>query len=104
MNTFLSGAIADSPFDSPSVRDKTPDFKKSYDAIVKTQINPAFKKYRDFLEHEYLPAARETIAVSAIPNGAACYDASVRFHSSLPVPAKEIHETGLRMVDEIARR
>jgi uncharacterized protein (DUF885 family) len=102
MNTLLSGQIADSPFDSPAVRDKTPDFKKAYDAIVKNQINPAFKRYRDFLEHEYLPAARDTIAVSAIPNGAACYDASVRFHSSLPVPAKEIHETGLRMVDQIA--
>jgi len=102
MNTLISGPISASPFDSPSVRDKTPDFQKSFDALVKKQINPAFKKYRDFLQHDYLPAARESIAVSAIPNGAACYDASVRYHSSLPIPAKEVHETGLRMVDQIA--
>ncbi len=102
MNTLMAGPISASPFDSPAVRDKTPEFKKSFDALVKDQINPAFKRYRDFLQHEYLPAAREAIAVSAIPNGAACYDASVRFHSSLPIPAKEVHETGLRMVDEIA--
>jgi len=102
MNALLAGPISASPFDSPSVRDKTPEFQKSFDALVKDQINPAFERYRDFLQHEYLPAARETIAVSANPNGAACYDASVRFHSSLPIPAKEVHETGLRMVDQIA--
>ena len=51
---------------------------------------------------EYLPAAREAIAVSAIPNGAACYDASVRYHSSLPVPAAQVHEIGLKKVDEIS--
>jgi uncharacterized protein (DUF885 family) len=102
MSALISGPISASPLDSPSVRDKTPEFQKSFDALVKNQINPVFRKYRDFLQHEYLPAARETIAVSAIPNGAACYDASVRFHSSLPIPAKEVHETGLRMVDQIA--
>jgi uncharacterized protein (DUF885 family) len=104
MNTLLAGPVSASPFDSPSVRDETPEFKKSFDALVKDQINPAFKRYRDFLQHEYLPAARESIAVSAIPNGAACYDASVRFHSSLPIPAKEVHETGLRLVDQIAEQ
>jgi uncharacterized protein (DUF885 family) len=101
MNTLLAGPISASPFDSPSRRDKTPEFVKQFDALVKDQINPAFKKYRDFLQHEYLPAARESIAVSDIPNGAACYDASVRFHSSLPIPAAQVHATGLKMVDQI---
>ena len=100
-NTLLAGPISASPFDSPSTRDKDPEFKKSFDALVKNQINPALKKYRDFLVKEYLPAARESIAVSAIPNGAACYDASVRFHSSLPVPAAQVHEIGLKKVAEI---
>jgi uncharacterized protein (DUF885 family) len=101
MNTLLAGPISASPFDSPAVRDKTPEFVKQFDALVKNQINPAFKRYRDFLQHEYLPAARESIAVFDIPNGAACYDASVRFHSSLPIPASEVHATGLKMVDQI---
>jgi uncharacterized protein (DUF885 family) len=102
MNALLAGPVSASPFDSPSVRDKTPEFQKSFGALVSDQINPAFKRYRDFLRDEYLPAAREAIAVSAIPNGTACYEASVRFHSSLSIPAKEVHETGLRMVDQIA--
>jgi uncharacterized protein (DUF885 family) len=101
MNALVAGPISASPFDSPAVRDKMPEFVKQFDALVSDQINPAFKKYRDFLQHEYLPAARESIAVSAIPNGAACYDASVRFHSSLPIPASQVHATGLKMVDQI---
>jgi uncharacterized protein (DUF885 family) len=100
-NTLLAGPISASPFDSPSTRDKDPEFKKSFDALVKDQINPAFKKYRDFLVKEYLPAARESIAVSANPNGAACYDATVRYFSTLTVPADQVHQTGLKKVDEI---
>ena len=62
---------------------------------------PAFRKYRDFLAREYLPAARDAIAVSANPNGAACYDASVRYHSSVPMPAGEVHATGVREVQHL---
>jgi len=101
-NTLLAGPLSASPFDSPSTRDKDPEFKKSFDALVKDQINPALKKYRDFLVKEYLPAARESIAVAANPNGAACYDATVRYFSTLPVPAAQVHELGLKKVDEIA--
>jgi uncharacterized protein (DUF885 family) len=101
MKTLTSGPLADSPFDSPAARDTSAAFRKEYRALVKDRINPAFAKYRDFLEHEYLPAAREAIAVSANPNGAACYDASVRYHSSLPISAKEVHAAGLKQIDAI---
>ena len=101
MRILLSGRVEDSPFASPAVRDKDPDFKKKYLAVVKQQINPAFQRYHDFLEKEYLPAARESIAVSANPNGAACYDGSLRFHSTLSITAKEVHELGLQQVEKI---
>ena len=101
MDTLIATPTADSPFDSPSVRDKTPEFAKQFDMLVREQIVPAFKRYRDFLQHEYLPAAREAIGVSANPNGAACYDASVRYHSSLPTPAREVHATGLQEVEHL---
>src|SRR4029079_12105138 len=74
MDTLIATPTAESPFDSPSVRDKTPEFARQFDLLVREQIVPAFKRYRDFLEKEYLPAAREAIGVSANPNGAACYD------------------------------
>jgi uncharacterized protein (DUF885 family) len=101
MNSLIATPTAESPFDSPSVRDKTPEFAKQFDLLVREQIVPAFKRYRDFLRAEYLPAAREAIGVSANPNGAACYDASVRFHSSLPMPAADVHAIGLREVEHL---
>jgi uncharacterized protein (DUF885 family) len=101
MNTLIATPTAESPFDSPSVRDKTTEFVQQFDTLVREQIVPAFTRYRDFLQKEYLAAAREAIGVSANPNGAACYDASVRYHSSLPTPASEVHATGLREVERL---
>src|SRR3954468_7821461 len=101
MDTLIATPAAESPFDSPSLRDKTPEFMKQFDLLLREQIVPAFTRYRDFLRAEYLPAAREAIAVSANPNGAACYDASVRYHSSLPIKAAEVHTVGLREVEHL---
>src|SRR5215212_7853462 len=101
MNSLIATPTAESPFDSPSVRDKTPEFTRQFDLLVREQIVPAFTRYRDFLRAEYLPAARDAIGVSANPNGAACYDASVRYHSSLPTPASEVHAIGLREVEHL---
>src|SRR5262245_30669295 len=100
MNSLITTPPKESPFDSPSVREKTPDFQTAFDRLVREQIVPAFTRYRDFLQREYLPAARDAVGVSANPNGAACYDASVRAYSSLPVPARDVHATGER---EVAR-
>jgi uncharacterized protein (DUF885 family) len=101
MNTLIGTPLADSPFDSPSVRDKTDDFRRQFDLLVREQIVPAFTRYRDFLEREYLPAAREAVGVSANPNGAACYDASVRYYSSLPMSAKQVHDTGVAQMAKL---
>jgi uncharacterized protein (DUF885 family) len=95
MQSLTSGPIAESPFASPSVRDKTPAFTKEFDALVADRLNPAIDRYREFLEKEYLPAAREAIGVTSLPGGAACYDAAVRSHSSLAIPARQIHALGI---------
>jgi uncharacterized protein (DUF885 family) len=101
VRALASTPAAGSPFLAPVRNDKTPEFEKTFTALVEQQITPAVKRYADFLEQEYLPAAREAIAVSANPDGAACYEASVRSFSTLPKSAKEIHETGLREVARI---
>jgi uncharacterized protein (DUF885 family) len=101
VRSLASSPVKDSPFGSPVGRDKDPAFQKAFAALVTGQINPAIAKYADFLEREYLPAAREAIAVSANPNGAACYDASVLYHSSVPKTAKEVHALGLKQIDAL---
>jgi uncharacterized protein (DUF885 family) len=99
--SLASSSMKDSPFGSPVERDKNPEFQNAFAALVTGQINPAIRKYAGFLEREYLPAAREATAVSANPNGAACYDASVLYHSSVPKTAKEVHALGLQQIDAL---
>ena len=101
VRALASTPAAESPFLAPARSDKTPEFQKAFTALVEQQLIPAARRYADFLEKEYLPAAREAIAVSANRDGAACYDASVRSFSTLPKSAKDVHDTGLREVARI---
>ncbi|HEX7793777.1 MAG TPA: DUF885 domain-containing protein [Vicinamibacterales bacterium] len=100
LNSLISDT-AESPFLSPTERDKDPAFDKVYQELFQSRLLEAFKKYRDFLQNEYLPAAREDIAVAANPDGAACYAASVRAFSTLPVQARTVHETGEHEVEKL---
>jgi uncharacterized protein (DUF885 family) len=101
VRTLISTPVKDSPFHSPAGRDKDPEFRKQFDALVAERINPAARRYADYLEKEYLPKAREAIAVTANPNGAACYDASVLYHSSSPKSAKEVHALGVAQNEKL---
>lgn len=91
---------ADSPLLEPGRRDADAAFQSALETIVAEEAQPALRRYRDFLERDYLPAARETVGVGALPAGNACYAGCVRAHTTLELPAREIHELGLR---EMAR-
>ena len=101
VRTLASTPLKDSPFGSPIQRDKDPDFQKAFGALVTEQIVPAARRYADFLEQEYLPAARDAIAVSSQPNGAACYDASVWYFSSAKKSAKEVYDLGVAQNEQL---
>lgn len=64
-------------------------------------FRPAWAKLASFLEDEYAPDARPMLAVSGLPGGAAIYEFFIRFHTTLDLSAREIHEIGLREADRI---
>lgn len=101
VNTLIGATGPDQPFLSPAARDKSPEFVRAYEKLFKDAMLPAFTRYRDFLEREYLPAAREEIGVTANPDGAACYAAEVREYSTLAISAKDVHALGLAQMDRI---
>jgi uncharacterized protein (DUF885 family) len=103
MDALIAGTGEDQPFLSPPSRDKTPEFQKTYRAMFESEIVPALERYRAFLKAEYLPAAREAVSVTANPDGAACYDASVRYFTTVAVPAKEIHAIGLARMETLTK-
>jgi len=106
LDELLATPPEKSPFGAPTERDSDPQFRAAYHAIVRDEINPAVRRYRDFLGQTYLPAAREALGVAANPNGRACYDAVVRQFSTVSMPADQVYESGwqqIRALDEQMR-
>lgn len=77
--------------------------KAAYAAQVRDVINPAHRKVRDFLLNEYLPKARDTVGLSAMPGGAALYAYRIEASTTLPLKAEEVHQLGLLEVARITR-
>ena len=61
---------------------------------------PAYTKLLAFIRTEYLVRARETLAASKLPDGAAYYQAMIRKFTTLDLTAEQIHKIGL---EEVAR-
>jgi uncharacterized protein (DUF885 family) len=70
-------------------------------AAYTTKVKPAYQKLHDYLEKTYVPGARESIAMSALPDGNAWYAYNVRIQTTTSRTPKEIHEIGLAEVKRI---
>ena len=95
---LLATTPTTSPFFAPAKADSTPAFRQAYERLVADQITPAVRRYRDYLANEYLPAARENVAITANPNGAACNAASIRRYTTVEIPPEEIFNLGTQLV------
>jgi uncharacterized protein (DUF885 family) len=69
-------------------------FSDALVAVIDTEIDPAVTRYRDFLVAEYIPAARERLAIAALPNGRACYDVKLRHYTTLERDAATTYQLG----------
>lgn len=69
-------------------------------AIVRDRILPAQKKFADFMEKEYLRAARPKLAWRTVPNGESSYKFFVRRETTTQMTPDEIHQLGQ---SEVAR-
>ncbi|HEY0062697.1 MAG TPA: DUF885 domain-containing protein [Telluria sp.] len=69
-----------------------------------TKLMPALDRLAVYLEKEYLPAGRTNTGWSALPNGAAWYQAQVNDRTTLSLTPEQIHETGLREVARIQQQ
>jgi uncharacterized protein (DUF885 family) len=95
---LLAAAPTASPFYSPAKSDSTPAFRQAFARLVADEINPAVKRYRDYLVNEYLPAARENVSITANPNGAACNAASIRRYTTLDLTPDQVYDLGVQLV------
>jgi uncharacterized protein (DUF885 family) len=65
------------------------------------KIAPALEKLLAFVENEYIPAARTTIAMRDMPNGEAWYAYNVKLRTTTDLTPEQIHEIGLSEVKRI---
>jgi len=113
LEALVAGRVEDSVFFGP-VHDMPRTFparerqrlRDEMVALIRDTLNPAYARLAAFVRDEYLPACRDTVAWSSLPDGEAWYAYLVRYHTTLDLgedAAAQIHRTGLAEVARIRR-
>jgi uncharacterized protein (DUF885 family) len=68
---------------------------------IATGIVPGYRAFLEFMEREYLPVARGSIAASALPKGREYYRHRVKRFTTLDLTPEEVHQRGLAEVARI---
>jgi uncharacterized protein (DUF885 family) len=109
LNRAIDTPVIESPFYAPikslpatfSAADKT-RFARAYENSIRTKIYPALNRLRTFMSGRYLEAGRvDKPGLAGMKSGAALYDYVLESHTTIAIPATEIHELGLREVARI---
>ncbi|WP_336514744.1 DUF885 domain-containing protein [Pollutibacter soli] len=76
-------------------------YKRLYEKAIAEKITPSYRKLAVFMKDEYLPAARTTSGINAIPNGDAYYKFLVKVQTTTSGTPDEIYNIGLAEVKRI---
>jgi uncharacterized protein (DUF885 family) len=68
------------------------------------QVAPAFRKLHDFLANTYVPAARDSIGMSELPDGKAWYAFNAKSSTTTDLTPEQIHQIGLAEVARIRKQ
>ena len=68
---------------------------------IAESVVPGYRRLLEFMTREYLPACREQIGASALPQGREFYRYRVRHFTTLDIDPEQVHETGLAEVRRI---
>ena len=75
--------------------------ERRYRNAIASRVVPAYQALHDFIKHEYMPQARESVGLSELPNGDAWYAYNVRVITTTDLTPEQIHEIGKREVARI---
>ena len=92
------GPIKNLPDDfAPADRER---LTAAYRSAIDTKVVPTYLKLHDFMRQEYLPKARTTHGMDALPDGKAWYAFNVKRITTTNYTPAQIHQIGL---DEVRR-
>ncbi|MGI9222031.1 MAG: DUF885 domain-containing protein [Woeseiaceae bacterium] len=70
-------------------------------ASIEDSIVPAYRKLDRYFRDTYLPASRDSIGLSSLPNGSAWYEHRARSYTTTAMSPDDIHDLGLSEVRRI---
>ncbi len=108
----VGNLVVDDPLTSPMLKafQKFPStiaaaeqerLKNAAAEAFRDRVAPAFRKLQGYLANTYVPAARESIAMSDLPDGKAWYAFNVRQQTTTSLTPEQIHQIGLAEVKRI---
>jgi prolyl oligopeptidase len=68
---------------------------------IDKSIVPAYREFSNYFNDVYLPASRDSIGASSLPNGEAFYEYRTRFFTTTSMTPDEVHRLGLNEVKRI---
>ncbi|MDX1666739.1 MAG: DUF885 domain-containing protein, partial [Saprospiraceae bacterium] len=69
--------------------------------LIRDSILYIYRRFDEFMQEDYLPAAREEAGIYGIPQGKDYYEQRVAYFTSLDVTPEEVFQTGQREVARI---
>ena len=99
LKSALLQPFTDFPADFPA--SQKPRLIEKAQKLYLSGVAPAFQRLHDYLVSAYIPACRESIAATALPNGASAYAFHVRWQTTTALTPQQIHEIGLAEVKRI---
>jgi len=70
-------------------------------SIIKDNVIPSYKKLLDYFVSTYEPATRDSLALTALPDGKEWYEYKVASSTTTKLSARQIHEIGLSEVKRL---
>ncbi|QSB15451.1 DUF885 domain-containing protein [Natronosporangium hydrolyticum] len=102
LDRLLESELA--PLRAVSAPESVTDFTDRRDQLIAEVVQPAVASYREVLASEILPHGRpdERPGLCWLPKGDAYYATLIRVHTTTERTAQELHETGQRVIAELA--
>jgi len=100
----VSDSIYWAPIEAMPKNISAKDRKRITDAYTEAltqEVLPAYARLADFIERDYLPAARTTVGWADLPDGQAWYRWRIRQATTMDMAPEEIHQLGLAEVARI---
>lgn len=98
-DSLFFAPVAAMPADFPEA--ERARLRAAAEKLIVEDLNPAYARLREFVANEYLPAARDTVAWSALPDGEAWYRWLIAVNTTTSMSAEEVHRLGLAEVARI---